>query len=329
MKKIILLTFALFLISCVSKREFTELNSKYSNSESEKVKLLQEIEELKTQHNDLSSKIENCTKEKNELQVRYNEATQTPEYYYKKGIEFLKLNQLKKAFLLFNMITTFYPNSDLVKNSNNKISELDKISNSNLKSTLNKTKSLSLGKKISSIQDDFDNLFLNKNDSIKLRNIYNKYLYEYESEEFISETEDKMQSCIFYETKRLTCQHSGRALLTFEFYIVKNKSGSKFLRLRTQYSNDNWMFYDKVIVHADNIQIEINCDYPEKQTDTSGNGVKEWSDNSIDNLDKSIFKIAESDKIDVRFVGKYAYEMTLNDAQTKALKEIIAKYKKL
>ena len=66
------------------------------------------------------------------------------------------------------------------------------------------------------------------------------------------------------------------------------------------------MFYDKVVIRGDNdIQFEIQCAYPEKKSDSSGDGVTEWSDNYIDaTKEELLIKINQAKNITIRFDGQ-------------------------
>lgn len=148
--------------------------------------------------------------------------------------------------------------------------------------------------------------------------------------QYVSKKHDDFQKCTFYETKRETETQPEKYGPRFqvEIYIGHGDTGNKWLRLRTNYRDDDWMFYKKIELLGDNgTQISIDTDYPEKKSDSGGGGVREWSDNNVDS--DLIIKLDESKTIKYRFDGQYRYTYNMNWSQRQAFKEIVAKYKSL
>ncbi len=346
-KKILipLIVILILILSCVSKKKFIKLNSEYDqlalikqelNTKNEELsktvcKNNNEIDSLKLNNSSLKLKLEKLTRDFEELNNKYDEATRTADYYYKQGIDFFQNKEYKSAQDKFEIITNKYPTDKLVDLAKFKLIEIQTISNENYKQILTDIKNLELKAKLDMIENKRSELFLNPSDSLKLNNTYEQYLSQYEEEKYISIDDDKMQSCYFYTTTRNTDQWVRSNKLRFELYIVKYYNGTKYFRLRTRYHSEDWMFYKKITIRGSNgVQFSIETDYPEKQSDTSGDGVYEWSDNYLGNfLNTKIYKISEADEVYVRYDGKYRYDMTLNEEQMKAFREMVEKYKKL
>ena len=345
-KKILIPLILILLSGCVSKKEFVSLNNEYNqltaikqelNSKNEELNKIvseknNEIDSLKLDNSKLKSKVEKLTNDFEELNNKYEEATRTADYYYKQGIDLLQNKEYKSAQEKFEIVINKYPTNKLANSAKSKLTVIQSVSKKNYNLILSDIKNLELKAKLTTIENKRSELFLIPSDSLKLNSTYDQYLSQYEAEKYISIKDDKMQSCYFYESTRNTDQKVGYDNnLRFALYIVKNYNGRKYFRLRTRYHSDDWMFYEKVTIRGSNgVQFTVETEYPEKQTESSGYGVSEWSDNYLDNsLNWKIYKIAEADEVCVRYDGKYRHDMTLNEEQMKAFREIVAKYKKL
>jgi len=71
----------------------------------------------------------------------------------------------------------------------------------------------------------------------------------------------------------------------------------------------------------------VNTDYPNKESETDSNGLREWSDNNVEAI--TIINISKANKISVRFEGKHTYDFNMTKSQLKAFKEIVAKCERL
>lgn len=352
-KKILIPLIVILLPGCVSKKEFVSLNYEnlqltqmmqvlnskkdefntiVSEKNNEIDSLLLNNSKLKSKVEQLTTDVEQLTTDFEELNNKYIEATRTADYSYKQGIDLLQNKEYKSAQEKFEIVINKYPTNQLANSAKSKLTEIQSVSNNNYNLILSDIKNLELKAKLTKIENKRSELFLIPSDSLKLNSTYEQYLSQYEAEKYISIKDDKMQSCYFYESTRNTDQKVGYDNnLRFALYIVKNYNGRKYFRLRTRYHSDDWMFYEKVTIRGSNgVQFTVETEYPEKQTESSGYGVSEWSDNYLDNsLNWKIYKIAEADEVYVRYDGKYRHDMTLNEEQMKAFREIVAKYKKL
>lgn len=162
----------------------------------------------------------------------------------------------------------------------------------------------------------------------------------------ISKKYDHMQSITWYETKRdceyaISKKYYGYSNKSFpsksysiEPYFGKSDNGNFILRLRTRYYNDEdsrtWVFYEKVQLKGSNgVNIFIPTEYPEKKSESGDGSLNEWSDNNVNDLENDFIRLADSEKIFVKFYGKYSYEFEMNPEQLNTFKEIITMYKKM
>lgn len=325
MKTIISILFLFILSNCgVSKAEYVKLQNDYYQLKNEYNTLLNENKELK----------------------------QTANYYYKIGIEYYNKIQYEKATDNFNIIIETYPNDELVKDAKNKIKEIESISFDNYNKiikSINTSKDLKFKVEIlnsalynDSIPADYEkentsdynyNKPLLKKDFMKLKKLLDGYQEELntikEMENNIEIKDDPIQSCEFYETTRNINQHGYEVAL----YIVNIYKGNKekYFRIRTKYNGSDWIFYNKVILRGNNgAQLEIECEYPEKKTDTLTYGVIEWSDNYIKKENKNIIQnLAKAETITVRFNGQYSETYEMDESSLLAFKEIVNKYNSL
>lgn len=115
----------------------------------------------------------------------------------------------------------------------------------------------------------------------------------------------------------------------FEPYIgIKNNS--MYLRLKTEYKGNGWLFFDKVqfVINGKNYE------YDAGETDTnvlSGSSVEELSDVSVDeNILKILYLISDvNNDVSFRFKGKYYRDYTLNKSAKEKIKIFLNLYEKL
>lgn len=153
---------------------------------------------------------------------------------------------------------------------------------------------------------------------------------------YITKSFDSFQKITWYETTRNTTnQTSAYQTFTVELYLGVTEAGTKLFRLRSKYFDENgqyhdtkWIFYDAVhLLGDDGTRLVVKTDYPQKQSDNGSYGLKEWSDNLVD--DQIVLKLANSRKIEVRFQGKYTHDFQMTPNQLHAFKEIVEKSKRL
>lgn len=181
-----------------------------------------------------------------------------------------------------------------------------------------------VSKKLSNVSDELHKITEEKQ---KMEAALNKY---------VTKSFDSFQKITWYETTRNTSkQIESYRTFTVELYFGINETGSKLFRLRTKYLDEQsdyhdtqWIFYEAVqLLGDDGTQLTIKTDYPEKQSDNGSYGLKEWSDNLVD--ESTVLKLANCKSINVRFQGKYSYDFRMTPNQLNAFKEIVQKSKTL
>jgi len=173
--------------------------------------------------------------------------------------------------------------------------------------------------------------------SAELRRIAEeKQRFEAALNKYITKSFDSFQKITWYETTRnCTKQIGNYRTFTVEFYLGVTETGRKLFRLRTKYLDERsdyhdteWIFYDAVnLLGDDGTQLAVKTDYPQKQSDNGSYGLKEWSDNPLD--EDLVLKLANCKRVDVRFQGKYSYDFQMTPNQLNALKEIVEKSKRI
>ena len=307
------------------------LNKQLKEKEAENIVLQKKIDSLKNISYVYSLKLDTTLKKYNELTVKYDKYTKTAEYFYKKGIEQYNNNEYTESYKTFSYVIQMFPNDNLAKNSSSQINLLNQKSNANYSTVLKSNTKLPIKERITYLSDIKTKYFFNQKDALKIDNLISKTSIEYEAEKYVYEKDDPLQSCKFYQTSRNVTYNDYGQSYEVSIYIVKNYKGTKYFRLRTEYSGDDWIFYKSIIIRGDNgAQINIACDYPEKKSDNGSYGVREWSDNYMNKTDQNkIISIAKSNKITVRFNGQYTKTFEMTDDQVKAFKEIALKFSKI
>ena len=103
-----------------------------------------------------------------------------------------------------------------------------------------------------------------------------------------------------------------------------------YLRLKTEYKGNGWLFFDKVQFVINGKNYEYNAG----ETDTnvlSGSSVEELSDVSVDeNILKILYLISDvNNDVSFRFKGKYYRDYNLNKSAKEKIKIFLNFYEKL
>lgn len=296
-----------------------------------KAELIQKIDSLQKLNDQYRIKLDSTTKMYNDLNLFVSTFTKTPEYFYKCGLEELNKGNFAVSYRIFANIIQSFPSDVYAKNSQAQIEMLNQKSLENINEILKNNSKLSLREKVTFLSKAKSQQYLNQQDSVKIATIFNQLNVEFQSEKFVIEKNDSMQSCKFYQSIRDAKYEEGSQSYQLSLYIVKNYVGTKYFRLETGFVGKDWIFYKEVIIRGDNgTQINIQCEYPEKKSDNGSYGVHEWSDNFIQKSDEAkIVSIANCKTISVRFVGQYSKTFNMSEDQLKAFKEIVLKYNKL
>ena len=116
----------------------------------------------------------------------------------------------------------------------------------------------------------------------------------------------------------------------FYLYTGYAKGYAPTLRLKIQYSGDDWLFINQFFFNIDGAKFEINTSYSEMQRDNDSE-VWEWLDKVVENEELVIVKkIIKSKKAVMRMEGdKYYKDVTITSTQKRALKRVLTVYEGL
>jgi len=162
--------FCLIIVGCVHPEKYERLKEKYNE-------LQIEHESYKKKYDTLNDKFYLVQKQHNKLETELNELKQTADYYYKFGLKFLTQKEYQKAIQNFNIVIKRFPdNTEKVKISKTKISEINKISKHNYNRILNKLKTIvDFKDKITCIENMIKNNYLSDYYIDKLKNKIENY----------------------------------------------------------------------------------------------------------------------------------------------------------
>jgi len=115
----------------------------------------------------------------------------------------------------------------------------------------------------------------------------------------------------------------------FWFYTYIGLNGYPYMRLKCGFNLNDWIFFNKILILADDKRFEIDFnEYKDKDSDVTNDGhVREWIDVFAgDNLKSQLSIIAEAKNVTVRFTGKYYKDFILSPTQKSQIKNIIGYY---
>lgn len=113
---------------------------------------------------------------------------------------------------------------------------------------------------------------------------------------------------------------------SFHVYMGQRNSGKPWLRLRIQYTADDWLFTNKYIIKADDETYTINEEsYGEIKSDNGSGGIWEWLDREISSDELIIIRaIIKSKQAKLRYSGdKYYSDKIISDAEKKAMQNVL------
>ncbi len=112
---------------------------------------------------------------------------------------------------------------------------------------------------------------------------------------------------------------------SFHIYFGKKKGESPWLRLKVQYSADDWLFIRAFTLVVDGRKFEKS---PAKFERDHDGEIWEWYDEGLSSSDLEMIKaIITSKKSTIRFAGdKYYNDRTISTAEKKALQSVLDAY---
>jgi hypothetical protein len=138
---------------------------------------------------------------------------------------------------------------------------------------------------------------------------------------------DKIEKTSFYLSKNRNQSNSG-----IEAYIGISDGGSPYLRVRPIYYGDNWVFFDKIKVMA-NDEIVYEKTFPRSAVarDNAAGSVWETADYIAEKYDLvALRKIASSSSATIRFDGRdRQHDHKITSRESASMKVVLDAYDKL
>jgi hypothetical protein len=143
----------------------------------------------------------------------------------------------------------------------------------------------------------------------------------------LSANRDKMESITFYTAKNRNVLASG-----VDAYIALPDNKLPYLRMRSTFYGERWVFFDSVKIMADNAVIyERNFKRNDITRDNSGGSVWETADYYAENSDLAALKqIAGSKSATIRFAGRERrHDHTITAKERRDIRDAIAAHEEL
>lgn len=135
-----------------------------------------------------------------------------------------------------------------------------------------------------------------------------------------SET-DTVRGITFYEDKTTTQYTNANS---FHLYIGKNENRI-WMRLRIQYTDDDWLFIENFVIKADDQRYNILATYSDIERDNASGSVWEWYDGPVELSDIAMVKaIIAAKSATLRYNGQqYYFDREITAAEKQALQNVL------
>ena len=132
--------------------------------------------------------------------------------------------------------------------------------------------------------------------------------------------EDEFEGVKFYSEKRTPYY----ANVNFIYPYISNSRNNYYLRLKLQYTSDNWLFINRAIFLIDGIKYEISGNFERDNNST----IWEWLDLSVGDKERDILEmLANSKKAKVRYEGdKYYKDRTITSKEKSIIRKTLKVY---
>lgn len=145
--------------------------------------------------------------------------------------------------------------------------------------------------------------------------------------------EDKVRNLCFYYPSgwKFYSDYWAADVRCFALPYIGCQNGNYWLRVVFNYTEDNWVFFEKITVAADEERFYKYFSYYEVTRDNDGGEVWEYVDFEATESDIEMLRaIAESEETIIRFEGDdYYYDFTVTSADKNALKTALDAYEAL
>ncbi len=135
-----------------------------------------------------------------------------------------------------------------------------------------------------------------------------------------------------YEEKDLDGLNAALASLQNNLHVyIGVKDGTAWLRIRIQYTGDDWVFIDNYRINVDGTNVDIATSYDNVVRDNDYGRVWEYYDGPVSALEYDLLlSIADSKKTIVRHQGReHRYDRTVTAKEKQAIKNVLDAYEAL
>lgn len=132
---------------------------------------------------------------------------------------------------------------------------------------------------------------------------------------------DSIRGITFYEDQTTTDYTD---VNSFHLYIGKDET-KIWMRLRIQYTDDDWLFMENFTIRADDQRFDITATYSDIERDNGYGAVWEWYDGSVRQNDIAMLKsIIASNSAILRYNGQqYYFDREITTAEKQALQNVL------
>ncbi len=118
---------------------------------------------------------------------------------------------------------------------------------------------------------------------------------------------------------------------SFHLYLGKEKTEKPWLRVKIQYTSDDWLFIKSYVIKTDSNSYTISTSYGEVEKDNGSGDIWEWYDVPMDNrLFKIVKDVINSKTVKLRHNGKQYYkDRTISEKEKQGLQNILDAYEAL
>ena len=143
--------------------------------------------------------------------------------------------------------------------------------------------------------------------------------------------EDRIQKMSFYSPKALKYYSNGSWAADIRCFILPylgRNDSSVWLRLIYNYTGDDWIFFENVIVVADGQKFEKRFDRFDIVRDNEAGDVWEYIDDEVSSWDEEmLWAIANSSETLVRFQGDdHSHDFTVSAGDKEAIRQVLTAY---
>ena len=142
----------------------------------------------------------------------------------------------------------------------------------------------------------------------------------------MSAEEDRFNQVTFYTHTTVPQYDDTRSYIIP--YLGRTDSGYTYLCWYCDYTGDDWIFWDTMTFIIDGTKYTKSVGYNAVVRDNAwGNVWEVYNTANVSDSDIQLFRsIAASEETEVRFSGKYVYDMTISSQDKQAIADILALY---